>query len=334
MSWATMWTEISNQTPCPALHCRNLVNRAWSDVQRQFLWSFLYGEAPIPSLVPIVSGIATVTLGSPYVGCDATLIAALNSLPLLLSPTTQCFRVGTGTIYRIVAYNNTNAPDQSGVPALSIQLDKLYADAAFGNIQGGNPPGGFQIFTCYVNAPTADFLWWESIKDPVNGFFVATTMTRETVDTLDPQRFQSGWPRAVVPFIVNPTPGNFYGYPMYEIWPAPLNNQVLVGTYFRSGLPFTANSDTVIPPLGEDVVIELAKMYSYEWCIANPDKVPKGDYRFLYGASQKRYSSLIDDYIRKDEAFSHRMLIDHAEPQFLDSLPWVSQKQAIGYFPT
>jgi len=330
-----MLLEVASQVPVAAPHALNLVNRAWLDVQRQYpTWSFLYGETPIPSIVPIVGGTATVTIGSPYVGCDVTLLTALNSLPVILGPTLQCFRVGTGTIYRIIGYNNTGGT-VNGIPANSLQLDKLYVDTAFGAIPGGSSPsGGFQIFTCYINAPTADFLWWESIKDPVNGFFVGTTKTRESVDIIDPQRFQSGWPRAIIPYIVNPTPGNFYGYPMCEIWPAPLNNQVLVGTYFRSGLPFQTLSDNVIPPIGEDVVIELAKMYAYEWCIANPDKVPKGGYQFLYNASAKRYSRMIDDYIMKDEAFGHHMLIESVEPQFLDSLPWVSQKQAIGYFPT
>lgn len=321
-----MATEISSQCPVPFLHALNLVQRSWLDIQHQFLWSFLYGDAAIPTIVPITSGTATVTVGSATVTVDATLAALLNALPVITPVTSQQFRVGTATIYSIVGWDG----------ATTLTLDRLYADQQTGLVGSG----GFQIFSCYFNAPTSDFLWWESVKDPVNGFPISTALTRETVDALDPQRFQSGWPRGVIPYRINPQPGNFYQYPQYEMWPAPLNNQTLVGTYFRSGLPFTSLSDTVKAPLSEDVVIELAKMYSYEWCISNPDKVPKGDYRFLYSKSQLRVygqqgrPGMIDDYIRKDEAFSHRMLIDQVEPQFLDALPWVSQKQAIGYFPT
>lgn len=331
MSYGTMVQELSLQVPVPPLFIRTLVNRAWRDIQRQYPgWSFLYGDAAIPTVTPITGGTATVTIGRATVTVDATLKASLNALPLVFAPTTLQFRVGTGTIYNIIGWDGNAI----------LTLDRLYVDSYAGAVSAGTIGGGFQIFGAYYNAPAKDFIWWESIKDPVNGFFVATTMTRETVDVLDPQRFQSGWPRGVLPYKVNPQEGNFNGFPMYEIWPAPLNNQTLVGTYWRSGADFASLSSTLPAQIGEDVVIELAKMYCYEWCAANPNKVPKGDYRFLMGKCQLRVygesgkPGMIDDYIRKDEGFSHMMLIDRVEPQFLDSLPWVSQKQAIGYFPT
>jgi hypothetical protein len=179
----------------------------------------------------------------------------------------------------------------------------------------------------------ADFLWWESIVDPISGYSMRTCLTREEIDAQDPQRFQSGWPIGPLPYLINTQPGNFNGFPMYEMWPAPLNNYTYQGSYFRRGTQFVNLTDTVNAMLGEDLVIEQAKMYSYEWCMVNPDKVPKADYRFAYGASAKRFAQLLDEYILKDEEFSHRSVINMPEQSFYDALPWVSQRNEVMYAP-
>jgi hypothetical protein len=196
---------------------------------------------------------------------------------------------------------------------------------------------GYTIYGVYFNAPVQDFLWWESIVDPISGYPLKTTLTREFVDKSDPQRFMAGWPRAFLPYQINPQVGNFYRFPMYEIWPAPLNNYTYVGTYFRKGAAFTNVNDEVAAQLGEDVVMELAKMYAYEWCEANRDKVPassaRADFRFLMGKTRKQYDSLLDKYILQDSEFSHRHVISGGESEYWDMLPWVSEKTEFMYAP-
>ena len=132
--------------------------------------------------------------------------------------------------------------------------------------------------------------------------------------------------------------GNFKDYPMYEIWPAPLNGYTYVGTYYRSGMPFVNLTDTVQSPLGEDVVLAQAKYRSYEWCVANPDKVAKHEgslrtgasgYQFLMGAAQKEKADLLNGYILMDETFSNRHMIANLPKDYLSQLPWVSMKAGL-----
>jgi len=321
-----MSSELALQCPVPFLLARILVNRAWLNVQRKHLWSFLWGKAAIPTPTIMQAGTVTVTPGSVTVVGDATAVAAWNTAGLVIPLTSRQFRVGQGTIYNIVAF-----PGSGG--ANSIDLDTAYVDVPFG------VGTSYQIFQSYFNAPVADFLWWESVTDPVSGYQLRTTLTREEVDAQDPQRFQSGWPVGPIPYLVNPQAGNFNGFPMYELWPAPLAGYTYFGSFFRRGALFVNDNDTVNPMLGEDLVMARAKMLAYEWCAANPDKAGKGDFRFLYGAAKIEYEGksgnggLLDDYILKDEEASHRHVINSPEDSYISALPWVSAKTNTMFAP-
>jgi hypothetical protein len=188
----------------------------------------------------------------------------------------------------------------------------------------------------YFNAPAIDFLWWDELSDPVTGYTLSTETTRQEINDLDPQRLQLAIPAAVIPYQVNPNPGPAFRFPMYEMWPAPAG-LTYIGKFLRKGTGFSSVTDSVVYPLDEDVVIELAKTYAYEWCEANKDKLEVnqrgGDFRFLMGKCDKRYKELIADYELVDETFSHRNIIAYADKGGLSSLPWVSQKQMQGSFP-
>jgi hypothetical protein len=324
-----MATEVVGQVPGIDIQfALTLVNRAWVDIQRKFLWSFLWGDASVPTLVPVTAGTVTTVLGSNTVTGDANASAAWATGFSFVIPITVCqFRVGQGTIYNILAADFT-------VPtAVVLTLDRQYVDAPSG-LGGGV---GYTISQNYFNAPTQDFIWWESMRDPVSGYDFTTTNTREWVDGQDPQRFQSGWPIGPIPYLINPWPGNFQYYPMYELWPGPVSGYTYVGTYFRKGMPFANYSDTVNPPLGEDAVLALAKQYAYEWAGANQDRVkrvPKADYRYWAGYAEKQYDGLIDDYILMDESFSHRHIIESAQVSYTARLPWVSQSTGYAFFPS
>lgn len=325
MSWQTMSLELNSQVPVPFPFCKTLINRAWKNVQRKYIWSFLWGDAAIPTPNPISVGSVTTTLGDPTVNGDADASAAWANLPLVMALTTRQFRVGQGTIYNIIKADFTDPA------AVVLTLDKPYLDPTLG------PGTGYTIYGVYFNAPVKDFLWWESLRDPVSGYPLKTTMTREFVDKVDPQRFMAGWPRAFIPYLINPQPGNFFGYPMFEIWPAPLNNYTYVGTYFRKGAMFVNPQDELNPIIDEEAVVELAKFYAYEWCEANRDKVSsaiaRSDFKFLMGAAKKQYDSLISDCILQDEETSHRHVISGGESEYWDLLPWVSEKTGFMYSP-
>lgn len=310
--------EVAGDVPVPYPLAKTYVNRAWLNIQRSFLWSFLWGDAAIPTPAPTGAGFVTTQRGNAVVTANPAAAAAWATIPLSTPITTQQFRVGQGTIYNIKSYDNV---------ANTITLDQPYVDPTDG------PNTGYQILGIYFNAPVQDFLWWESIRDPITGYTLGTVRTREEVDVIDPQRFQSGWPVEVIPYRINPTPGSFYQFPQYEMWPGPLNELTYTGTYFRKGAGFQSLNDTVLAPLGEDVVLELAKYYACEWCLKNPDKVPKADWRFAMGANLKQYEKLKVEYEVMDEEFSHRHVIPSGQIMARPDLPWVSQGESLIYAP-
>ncbi len=329
MSWASMASEIVGQAPgIDFQFALTLVNRAWVNLQQKFIWSFLWGDAAVPTAVPVATGTVTLQIGNSVIVGDANATTAWNSMGLTIPITVRQFRVGQGTIYNILSLDNSTY-----APFAAITLDKPYVDPLQG---AGN---SYVISQYYFNAPTPDFMWWESMKDPVSGYDFITTFTREWVDGEDPQRYQAGWPNGPIPYLVNPWPGNFLGYPMYELWPSPVSGYTYVGTYFRKGMPFVNYSDTVNQPLGEDVVIALAKQYAYEWCLANIDRVRKitpkseGAFQFLIGEAKRQYDGLISDYILTDESFSHRHIIESPQMGYVANLPWVSQRTGYMYAP-
>lgn len=323
-----MSAELALQTPVNYLFARTLVNRAWLQVQRKYIWSFLWGKVPIPTPSPTTIGSVTLTSGSATVIADANATTAWANVPGATPLSQQQFRIGTGTFYNIVTYNPAGAP-----PFATLTLDYPFVDPL--PEPGANVGVVYQIYQVYYNAPVADFLWWESITDPVSGYAMRNTLTNEEVDRKDPQRFQSGWPIGPIPYRVNPLSGTFNGYPMFEMWPAPLNNITYVGEYWRRGSLFVNDTDTVNPMLGEDVVLELAKYWAYEWALAQPqfDQSAKRSWQFLMGGTQRMYAALLNDYILKDEEFSHRHVINQPEDAYIEALPWVSQREGLGYFP-
>src|SRR5260221_9013386 len=187
MSWQSMSLDLSIQVPVPFQFCKTLVNRAWKDVQSKFLWSFLWNDYAIPTPLPITAGQATVAIGSTQVTGNAAASAAWTGLGLVMPLTNRQFRVAQGTIYNIIAAS-------FAVPAaVVLTLDKPYVDPVAGVTS-------YTVYQVYYNAPTQDFLWWESLRDPVSGYPLKTTLTREFVDRVDPQRFQAGWPRGFIPY--------------------------------------------------------------------------------------------------------------------------------------
>jgi hypothetical protein len=317
MSWGTMSSELTGQCPVNINFAFILVNRAWRQIQRQYLWSFLWGDCAIPTIAPVSTGTVTTTLGSATVTADATAKTAWAAIGLITPVATLQFRVGTGTIYNILNYDSVGG---------TITLDKIFVDPGAG---AGN---GYSLQLFYPSAPVQDFLWWEEFKDPVTGYNLGIYKTRGEVDEDDPQRVSLGIPADVIPYQINPVTG----FPQYEIWPAPAG-LTYVGQYYRSGSDFVSPTDTVASPLGEDVVLEKAKYLAYEWCEANKDKLQpaqrQGDFRYLMGQSKKEFDGLINDYILKDETFSRRHIIKNPQNRNGLVLPWVSQKQGLAFLP-
>ncbi len=290
MAFIDMISELHGAVPkIPFPFCKTLINRAWKDLRRQNLWSFLLFDARWISPGTINSGTVTVTQGSTSVVVDSTasdaIIASGSSPTSLLQ---RQFRIGAGGIYNIWGWDG----------ATILTLDQPYAEASASG-------SSYSIFQCYYPAPVQDFLGWLSVRDMQNFISLFTDRyTRRQLDEMDPQRTWFYLPTDVVPFQQDQNPSSpTFMYPMFELWGAPQYNLAYQLYGMRSGTDLVNPTDVLPPSVGEDCVLALAKVYSYQWAEANKGDSPRNsgpDWRFLMGAAQAEYQRLYKDYRRRD----------------------------------
>ncbi len=294
MSWISLAREIHGCVPkMPLPYAKTLVSRAWSDVRAQNLWSFNLFDANWTSPQPVQAGlVASAIQGSTSVTMDATATAALNAVGAFPSLLIQRqFRVSVGTIYNVRAW------DGAGM---------LTLDRPFQEVSGASL--AYMIFQCYFPAPYADFKCWGTVRDMINFQTLFTDRySREQLDQMDPQRTWYYFPTDVVPYLRDQNPASpTYGWPMFELWGAPLSVYTYQLYGVRRGVDFVADTDTLPAQIGEDVVAALARKYAYEWAEANKGDAPRNagsDFRFLIGEAKADYDRLFRRYRREDREY-------------------------------
>lgn len=294
-----MYSELTGSVPrLPTPFAKTLINRAYADTCRKNLWSFNLFEANWVSPALVTAGSVTVTQGSNAVVFDSDASAAITSLALLATFPTPLlqrqFRVGISTIYNIWAYA---ADDDTGIVTLT--LDRPYTDTSGST--------DYSILQCYYPAPMKDFKSWIRVRDITNFNDLDTESEREVVDLLDPQRSIYYLPTKCVPYQLAQNPSSdIYRFPLFELWGVP-QYQIVYQLYgIRKGSPLAQDSDELPPAIGEDCVLALARVYSYEWMESNKGDAPRSqgsDYRFLMGAAKAEYDRLWKDYRKDDREF-------------------------------
>jgi hypothetical protein len=285
-----MWNEVLGCVPkLPVDFAQTLVNRAWADIRRKHLWSFLLFDANWTSPAIINAGSAAVTQGSPSVTFNTAAQAAITasgSVPSAI--TARQFRVGAGTIYNIWAYNSG-----TGVATIDRAYQEPSAAAAT-----------YSIYQVYYPAPMQDFLTFMTVRDMTNWNDLVLTRSRAWADERDPQRTIYYIPTHTWFYTADQNPASStYTWPLFELWGSP--QQVLTWQLYglRKGTALVNPADTLPPAVGEDCVIELSKSKAYEWAEANKGQYPEmqgPDYRFLMGRSAKEYDRLFREYRKQD----------------------------------
>lgn len=297
MAFVDLYNELTGSIPKLDLDfSKTLINRSYSDIRRRNLWAFQLFEGNWISPSIVNAGTVTTVQGTNTVTFDAAGSAAVTALSLLgpfPTPLIQRqFRVGSAsTIYNIWAYDAT-------VPtAVVLTLDRPYVEA------GGT--SSYSIYQCYYPAPMQDWLTWISVRDMTNFNDLRTLTTRAELDLRDPQRSIFYLPTDVAPYQNDMNPASpTYGFQLFELWGQP--QYVLPYQLYgiRRGPPLVNDTDTLPFAIGEDVVIEGAKIKAYEWAEANKGSMPRNaggtDFRFLIGNSKAEFERLIKSY-RKDD---------------------------------
>jgi hypothetical protein len=288
MAFQNMTRELHGAIPkIPIDYCKVLVNRAWRDVRRQNLWSFLMFDANWVSPALVSGGLAATVQGSSTVTLDATADAAFAASLTGLSPAaSRQFRQGISTIYNVWAYAS---------PALT--LDRAFAETG--------STGAYSIFQCYYQAPMQDFWSWISVRDMTNFLDLYTDRyNRGQIDAMDPQRTWYCFPTDLAYYQLDLNPlSSTYQFPMFELWGAPQSALSYQLYGLRRGIDLVAATDALPPTIGEDVVMALARKYAYEWAEANKGDSPRNaspDFRFLMGEAKADYVRLFKEYRRSD----------------------------------
>lgn len=307
-----MQSELRGTVPkLPFSYTKTLINRAYGTIRNANLWSFQLFESSWISPPPVVAGTVTTTQGSATLTFDATALAALlaSQAAASYSPITiRQFRIGTGGIYNIIAFNFG-----TGVAT----LDRIYGDSPSGSGQS------YTVYQVYYTPPFADHLTWKSVRNPAMFLDLGLDMTRAEVDARDPQRSWYQFPTEVVPFGVDTrgigtaTPSATLGWPLYELWGQATTPFTYQCYGIRKGTPLEAPTDTLPFAIPEHLVLEKARSYAYEWAEANKDLSPRSqgpDFRFLMEATEERYKKSLTQYRRQDKELVDNWFSTRAVP--------------------
>jgi hypothetical protein len=270
------------------LRARSLVQRAWHDIRDSRRWSFLVSEGVLIAPAQMIAGTVTVTQYSASVVGDATAGAAWAAAVLPASGvdmTTRQFRLSGGPIYNISAYD----PD-----TFTLTLDRAYQEAS-GSGQT------YQIYRCYYPAPSADFMRWISVVDPITKYRFRKRnlhLTKAEIDRRDPYRGAVNTPVCLAFYKTDST-----GRAIYEMWPHPTANISYVCLYSRRGEDFTA-TETLPAPVSEDLLMSGARIKAYDWAQANAGRfleLQGTNWAQLRASEQKSYALDLFRTQRNDE---------------------------------
>lgn len=283
----------------PISYAPTLINRAWKRIRESHLWSFNIVESAWASPAVVTAGTATVTQGSASVSFDATAVSALNAsvVETPVSPiTARQLRIGTSGLYSIIAYDAVTG---------AATLDRLWFDPSAA-------ASAYQVYQVLYPAPVKDYLLLLSVRNPQMFLDFDLTKTREWLDRQDPQRYQYTWPAYAVPWGIDQRGAGTanasatLGFPLYELWGQPVQEFTYQVYGLRRGTDLVNATDTLPQAVGEDLVVEWAKRWVYEWAESNRDILPRGvapDYKFLLGQSKDAALALLTNYRRQDKEF-------------------------------
>lgn len=168
--------------------------------------------------------------------------------------------------------------------------------------------------TCYriYYSPTSqDFDRLDHIYDPIMGYeFAIDIRDRSELDMIDPRRTSQGQPYRLYFHSYN----DETGLPVYEMWPGPRAQRGYTVSYWRKGMDFVNDTDSLPPRLSEELLLMRARILAYEWAMVNdPDPAKMRAYGQALSYARSRYSTegvpgrelgLLDQAIRRDRSIA------------------------------
>jgi hypothetical protein len=268
LSLIDMTSELTELVPAMSrVRAKKLINRSLKIIQDSSLWSFqlVQGGFSTPG-VTTAGTISIPFLGSNQIIGDATATAAWSALPFIFAPTMQQIRAQGFSIYSIIAFDTT-----TNAPFATLTLDRPFIDPL--PFTAGV---GYQMFQQYIAAPKG-FKRWLSIADMFNVYALDIYTSERTIDLMDPARLYTSNPYACAGVGTDrrgqgtPNQSPTFGQQLFELWPTP-QTQISYQTWAVVELPpLENNSDTIPPPLDENLVLQKALTWAYRDAEARRD---------------------------------------------------------------
>ena len=269
MSLIDMSSELAEAIPgLDRIYAKKLVKRAYRVVRDSNLWSFQLQQGGFST--PNITTAGSITITAPGIGAttitgDAVASAAWLALPFYFSPTVQQIRANGYSIYSVIAMDQTNPA------AVVLTLDRPFVDP-LPFLTGV----GYQMFGAYIPAPKG-FKRWLNVADMFNCWALDIWTGRRSVNQTDPARLYTSNPDTIMGIgtdqrgIGTTNASATLGQQLYELYPNPSTAISYQWYAVLSGPELVNNSDEVPYPITQDVVLEKAKTYAYEWAEGRKD---------------------------------------------------------------
>lgn len=332
MALIDMTSELTDLVPALGrVRARKLINRAFKYVQDSCLWSFQLQTGSFSTPAVTTAGTATFSLGSNQVVGDAAASAAWLALPFYWRPTVQQFRAQGYSVYSIIALDSTN-PN-----AVVLTLDRNFTDPLpfYTGV-------AYQMYGAYIAMPMG-FKRFLSMSDMFDVWTMDLWTSRRTLDYYDPARLVASNPTVCAPLGADmrgagtTTPSATLGQPLFEMYPYP-TYPISYSWYGVVEAPYLVNnSDTLPPPIDEEVVTQKALTWAYRDSEARRDimaaKGSNGNYLGLKKESETdfltRLKTLrlldrdqVDSYMESMKQATRNMNVAYFNSLIMRSGPW------------
>lgn len=269
MALIDMVSELAEATPgMDRIYARTLVKRAFRVVRDSNLWSFQLAQGGFSTPNVTTAGSISIPggIGSNQLVGDAVATAAWSALPFYFQPPFQQIRATGYSIYSIIAFDTT-----TNAPFGTLTLDRPFVDPLpdYAGV-------GYRMFQAYIAAPKG-FKRWLNIADMFNCWPMDIWTSRRTANMVDPARLYTSNPICVFGLgedqrgVGTANASSTLGQQLFELYPNPSTAISYQTYYVWNGPELVNNSDEVPYPITQDVVLEKAKTYAYEWAEGRKD---------------------------------------------------------------
>lgn len=224
-----LWKRLLIYAPeCPPVLAQEFINTAYSKCLSHMGWTGVRGESAIILPAPYTTGTISATQGSATITGSSTVFASTMV-------GRQLFTEGQSPYYTIIAVAS----------ATSLTLDREWEKAS---VSGST----YEINLVYPVMPE-DFLYFEAVVDTSNNWKMRTDFQQWQIDSMDPQRSDSGTPWVLAAATFSPVVGE-ENQPRYEIWPRTSGPKTYPFRYMKRINLLSAASDLPIFPIRGDVL--------------------------------------------------------------------------------